>query len=448
MNPGGKKWIKIIVLLFASFAVGSIISNNESQRIGMTILVLIGGLWITELIPLTISALLVPILAYFSHIFDAREALSHFSNPVIYVFVGGFTLAAVLNQHGIDKWLAGKMVIIAKGNSWKIIILFLILTSFLSMWMSNTATTAMLLPISMSLIDKKYPRARTYIILGTAYASSIGGIATLVGSPPNLIAAAALNIDFATWIKFGLPFTILFFPVLMITLKFIIRPEKGFQLNHVSVDEIEWSPQKSRVVIFFIAVVSLWIMSKPISDLLRIENFDSIVALGATVAAPLFGLISWGELERKINWGILLLFGGGLCLSAILSETGTSAMLAKGILLNINTSQGLLLILATIVFMVYLTEISSNTGAAAILVPIMMEVATQFNPLYVLPMVLAIGISANCAFMLPVATPPNALAYSTNEVSMKQMMRTGFFLNLLAIPVIWIVVSLRLLNLL
>jgi sodium-dependent dicarboxylate transporter 2/3/5 len=437
----GKKWIKIILILFISVAVGNIFGGNENQRIGISILILIGGLWISELISLTITALLVPILAYFNHIFDAREALSHFSNPVIYVFVGGFTLAAVLNQHGIDKWLAGKMVIIGKGNSWRIIILFLITTSFLSMWMSNTATTAMLLPISMSLIDKKYPRARTYVILGTAYASSIGGIATLVGSPPNLIAAAALNIDFATWLKFGLPFTILFFPVLMIVLKMVIRPEKGFQLNNVSVKEIVWTSEKSRVVIYFFSVVTLWILSKPISDLIHVENFDSIVALGATVTAPLLGLISWGELEKKINWGILLLFGGGLCLSAILSETGTSAMLAKGILLNINTNQGLLLILATIVFMVYLTEISSNTGAAAILVPIMMEVAKQFNPLYVLPMILAIGISANCAFMLPVATPPNALAYSTNEVSMKQMMQTGFFLNLLAIPIIWIVVS-------
>jgi sodium-dependent dicarboxylate transporter 2/3/5 len=274
----------------------------------MTILVLIGSLWITELIPLTISALLVPILACFSHFFDAREALSHFSNPVIYVFVGGFTLAAVLNQHGIDKWLAGKMVIISKRNSWKIITLFIFTTSFLSMWMSNTATTAMLLPIAMSLIDKKYPRARTYVILGTAYAANIGGIATLIGSPPNLIAAAALNIDFTTWIKFGLPFTIVFFPVLMITLKFVIRPENGFQLNSVSVEEIEWSPKKSLVVIYFIAVVSLWIMSKPISDLLRIENFDSIVALGATVAAPLLGLISWGELEKKNQLGNLIAF--------------------------------------------------------------------------------------------------------------------------------------------
>ena len=442
----GKKWIKIVLLIFLSIAIGSIFSENESQKIGITILLLIGSLWITELIPLTITALLVPILAYFSHVFDAREALSHFSNPIIYVFVGGFTLAAVLNQHGIDKWLAGKMILISNGNVWKIITLFLVTTSFLSMWMSNTATTAMLLPIAMSLIDKKYPRARTFVILGTAYAANIGGIATLIGSPPNLIAAAALNIDFSTWIKFGLPFTILFFPVLLFTLKIVIRPEKGFQLNNVSMEKIEWSSRKSSAVIYFFSVVSLWIMSKPISDFLKIENFDSIVALGATVAAPLLGLINWDELEKKINWGILLLFGGGLCLSAILSETGTSAMLARNILSNINNDQGLLLILTTIVFMVFLTEISSNTGAAAILVPIMLEVAKQFNPLYVLPMIVAIGISANCAFMLPVATPPNALAYSTNEVSMKQMMSVGFILNLLAIPLIWMIVSGKLLN--
>ena len=446
-NSKVQKWLAILALVVISIVIGRITGESEVQKTGLLILILIGGLWITELVPLTITALLVPVLAYFFHIFDANEALSHFSNPIIYVFVGGFTLAAVLSEHGIDKWLASKVTTLSRGNSWVAIIVFFLTTSFLSMWMSNTATTAMLLPIGMSLIDKKYPRARIFVILGTAYSANIGGLATLVGSPPNLIAAAALNIDFLTWIKFGLPFTILFFPILILILKMVVRPEKGFLLNVSSGKEIEWSSKKTMVVLFFFSVVLLWIGSKPISSLLDVKNFDSIVAISATAVAPILGLTTWGHLERKINWGVLLLFGGGLCLSAILTATGTSEMIAKNVLASFDNNQGLLLILVTTCFMIFLTEISSNTGAAAILVPIMMEVAAQFNPMYVLPMVMAIGIAANCAFMLPVATPPNALAYSTNEVSMKQMIRVGILLNLAAIPIVWLVVSKNLLGL-
>ncbi len=441
-----KKWLAIIALVIVSIFVGQFTGDNESQKTGIAILFLIGGLWITELIPLTITAFLVPVLAYFFHIFSAREALSHFSNPIIYVFIGGFTLATLLNEHGIDKWLADKVKSVSRGNTWVAVITFLILTSFLSMWMSNTATTAMLLPIGMSLIDKKYPKARIFMILGTAYAANIGGIATLIGSPPNLIAAAALNIDFISWMKFGLPFTIIFFPFLVIILKLLVRPEKGFKLNGTSGEGLKWTRKKSMVVFFFFTVVTLWIASKPISVLLKVDSFDSIVAIIATIAAPVLGLTTWKKLEGQINWGVLVLFGGGLCLSAMLSETGTSEMIAQAVLASFNGGMGLLLILVTIAFTVYLTEISSNTGAAAILVPILMEVALLYNPIYVIPMVLAIGISANCAFMLPVATPPNALAYGTNEVTLKQMIRTGFILNLLAIPIIWLVVSWNLLN--
>jgi sodium-dependent dicarboxylate transporter 2/3/5 len=230
-----RKWVAILSLLLVSVVVGNLIGEDDKQKIGLTILILIGILWISELIPLTITALLVPLLAYFTHIFDAKEALSHFANPIIYLFLGGFALASVLSEHGIDRWLATKMIHLSGGNKWVGIISFLASSSFLSMWISNTATTAMLLPIGMSLVDNKYPRTRIFVILGTAYAANIGGLATLVGSPPNLIAAAALNIDFVTWIKFGLPFTILFFPVFLLVMKLVIRPEKNFQLNSFEV---------------------------------------------------------------------------------------------------------------------------------------------------------------------------------------------------------------------
>ncbi len=437
MKFKNNKWLTIGGLLVTGILVGNLTMDDPGNKLGIAILIFIGGLWVTEKIPLAVSGLLVPIIAVLFNIFDAREALSHFANPVIFIFIGGFALAAVLNEHGLDRWLASNLIHLAKGRRWVAVASILGATSLLSMWMSNTATAAMFLPIGMSLIDKKYPRARTFVILGIAFAASIGGIGTLIGSPPNLIAAAALDIDFATWFKFGFPVALILFPLLLFTLKVVIRPEKDFHLNEMDKKNHTWGRNQTWAAAFFFFIVVLWIGSKPIGDLMHIDNFDAVVGVLAAALAPVFGLTTWNKLQGSINWGILLLFGGGLCLSAILSETGTSAMIANSILRNIQEGQGLLLILLATIFILALTEISSNTGAAAITIPIMMEVAMQFNPEFVLPMVMAIGIGANCAFMLPVSTPPNALAYATEEVTVKTMIKAGVLLDLLAIPIIW-----------
>jgi sodium-dependent dicarboxylate transporter 2/3/5 len=441
MKINNSKWLKTAGLLAAGIVIGNLAMDDPGQKLGVGILIFIGGLWVTEIFPLAVSGLLVPVLAVLFNIFDAREALSHFANPVIFIFIGGFALAAVLNEHGIDRWLANNLIHLAGGKRWVAVASILGATSLLSMWMSNTATAAMFLPIGMSLIDKKYPKARTYVILGTAFAASIGGISTLIGSPPNLIAAGALDIDFVTWFKFGFPVTLILFPLLLFVLRLIVKPEKDFHLNEISITRENWSNKQTMATAFFFFIVILWIGSKPIGDIMHIDNFDAVVGVLAAALAPAFGLTSWTRMQSSINWGILLLFGGGLCLSAILSETGTSAMIANSILKNINEGHGLMLLLLAVVFIICLTEISSNTGAAAISIPIMMEVAMQFNPEYVLPMVMAIGIGANCAFMLPVSTPPNALAYATGEVTVKTMIKAGVLLDLIAIPIIWLWVS-------
>ena len=437
MKLNNKKWITTISLLVVGVLAGNILMDDPGHKLGVAILIFIGGLWITEVFPLAVSGLLVPIIAVLFNVFDSEEALSHFANPVIFVFIGGFALAAVLNEHGIDQWLAGKLIHMAGGRKWIAVVSILGTTSFFSMWMSNTATAAMFLPIGMSLIGRQYPRARTYVILGIAFAASIGGISTLIGSPPNLIAAGAIGIDFGTWFKFGFPVTLMLFPLLLFVLKLVIRPERDFHLGEGESRVSEWSGKQTAAAIFFLVIVLLWICSQPIGKLLEVDNFDAVVGIAAAAMAPVFGLTSWNKMQNSINWGILLLFGGGLCLSAILSETGTSAIIATSILRNIEEGHGLMLIFMAAVFIIALTEISSNTGAAAITVPIMMEVAMQFNPEFVLPMVMVIGIGANCAFMLPVSTPPNALAYATNEVTIKTMIKAGVLLDLLALPVIW-----------
>ncbi|SEA19627.1 SLC13 family permease [Microbulbifer marinus] len=439
--------IKLVVIaawLLLSSIVATALAGQGLERQGLFILLAAAGLWMSEIIPLPVTALLVPAAAYFSGLMPAADALAPFSSTIIFLFMGGFTLAAVLNNHGIDRRLAARVLKFGRGHLWPTLIGFLATVSFLSMWMSNTATTAMMLPIALSLVDDTHPRTRAFAILGTAYAANIGGLATIVGSPPNAIAARVLELDFVSWLQVGLPVTLAMFPLVLAVLWLVLRPDREeAEIQRVEVPTQEWSAGAIGAVILFVTAVLCWSFSGLIARWLDLgRSFDAVVGLGITAAAPLFGLITWPDLQRQINWGILLLFGGGLCLSAILQQTGTSLWLAQSLLGGLEQAPAWLLITACIALMIFLTELASNTGSAAILVPVIYALAQQFDPAIAYPLVFGVGLAATCAFMLPVATPPNALAYGTGMIRQGQMLRAGLKLNLAAIPLLWIMVSL------
>ena len=425
-----------------SYLFSQLLLDVELTQKGFFILLFCAGLWMTEIVPLPVTALFVPVLAYFLGILGPKAAMAPFSNTIIFLFMGGFTLAALLNKHGIDLWLANKVTRLSKGRLWLSIIGFFAVTSFLSMWMSNTSTTAMMIPIAIALIDKQYPRMRTLLILGTAYAANIGGNGTMVGSPPNLIAVAALDLDFFTWFKVRLPTTILMFPLVILALWLMIKPEEDAVLNQLEIENYEWTPQAKGTIALFIFTVICWIFSSKIGPYLGLEKFDQMIAILITGLAPFFGLITWKELEKKIGWGILLLFGGGICLSVVLANTGTSKWLATALLGSIAGAPNWVIIISCIALMVFLTELSSNTGSASILIPVMIALAGEFNPAVTYALVFGVGLAANCAFMLPVATPPNALVYGTGYIAQKDMMKTGMILNIFSIFIVFLTVSL------
>lgn len=407
--------------------------------IGLSILVFVAILWLTEAIHVSITALLIPLLAVFLEVFNTQTALNNFSNSIIFLFLGGFALAAALHKQKLDQAIADKVLLLARGKMSVAVFMLFGVSAGLSMWISNTATTAMMLPLVLGVMTKldgdKNHRTFLFVLLGIAYSASIGGIATLVGSPPNAIAAAEVGLNFTEWMKLGLPISLLMMPVAVLVLYFMTKPDLShtFELDH---KPVEWTNGKKITLAIFLLTVTFWIFSKPINAMLGgFAKFDTLVAIGAILLLGVSRAVEWKDIEKTTDWGVLILFGGGICLSNVLKATGTSTFLAHSLSGFLEQAGILLTILAVVAFVVFLTEFASNTASAALLVPVF---ATVAEALGMSPVILSalIAIAASCAFMLPVATPPNAIVFGTGHIKQKEMMRIGMVLNIVCITVI------------
>ncbi|WP_114785313.1 SLC13 family permease [Vibrio tetraodonis] len=412
--------------------------------LGLSMLTFIGILWLTEALHVTVTAILVPILAVLFGIFDTQTALNNFSNSIIFLFLGGFALAAAMHRQGLDKVIADKVLVIARGKMSTAVFMLFGVTAGLSMWISNTATTAMMLPLVLGVLSKVNSQSghKTYVfvLLGTAYSASIGGIATVVGSPPNAIAAAEVGLSFTDWMSFGLPTSLLLLPIAIAVLFYVLKPNLSgeFELDHAP---IEWDKGKVVTLAIFALTVCLWIFSKPINAVIGgYAKFDTIVALCAVIAVNFARVVHWKDIEKTADWGVLLLFGGGICLSNVLKATGTSVFLANE-LSELISHMGIVVVVAIIAaFVVFLTEFASNTASAALLIPIFASVAEAFG---LSPIVLSvlIAVAASCAFMLPVATPPNAIVFGSGHIKQSEMMRVGFILNLVCVLLLTLIAT-------
>lgn len=414
---------------------------HEAQaRQGLALLVLIATLWITEALPLTFTALLVPTLGVALGLTGTPEAFAGFAHPVIVLFLGGFALAAALSEQGIDRWIANRLLLLSRGRPLPAAVSLSAAAALLSMWISNTATTAMMLPVALGLAgstDRDYPRYRIFLLLGLSWGANIGGIATLVGSPPNAIVAAALDWQFNDWLRVGLPVTLALFPLALGTLYLAVRPET--RVPTLDTGERLPFPQSRQAwltLAIFAATVLLWTLGGPVQEALAIEqDFDSWVALLAMVLLGVSGVVSWDRVEEHANWGVLLLFGGGITLSTLMQSSGASAFLAEALGHALPADQTWVIYLAMATFALFLTELASNTTSAALLVPLFMPLALELGADPATAAVL-VGTAASCALMLPVATPPNALVFGTGAVPQWAMVRTGFYGSILAAAVL------------
>ena len=434
-----------IALALAIAVAASFGPDDPSARAGVALFALAGTLWLTEAISLTYTALLIPLLGVALGLADVSKALAGFAHPVIGLFLGGFALAAALSAHGIDRWLANRLMRLARGHALAAALLLVLATSLLSMWISNTAAAAMMLPIALGLsvpLAAKYPRYQMFVLLGLAWGANIGGIATLVGSPPNAITAAALGLSFQDWHRVGMPAYLVVMPVALVLLWLTLRPEPDLPPVSTEILPFPDSRDARLTVIIFLLTVSLWMAGSQASPLLGIKgDFDTWVALLAIALLGLSRVTSWDDIEKGSNWGVLLLFGGGITLSTVMQDSGASRWMADVLLAWVPGDHPWLLYLAVALFVIFLSELVSNTACAALLIPLMMTMATVTG-LSPVTMAVLTGLAASCSFMLPVGTPPNALVYGTGLVPQRTMIRAGLVMNLASAPLLVAVITL------
>lgn len=410
-------------------------------RLGLALFVGIAFLWMTEALPLAITALLVPMIAAVMGLSGVKDSLASFAAPPIFLFLGGFALAAALSAQGIDRWLAGKLAKLGKGKFVPVCLYLFAGTALLSMFVSNTATTAMMIPLALGILsqfqaDGAVPKNTYFLLLGVAYAASIGGLGTLVGSPPNGIAAKALGVSFSEWLKFGIPAVIVLLPAMVATLHFMLKPSSKVTCEiEVEAGPFEFTRPRIITLTIFAATALGWIFGSPLGALLGISDIDTWVALAAIALLSATRVVSWGEIQNGTDWGVLLLFGGGLALSAVLGSSGASLFMARLLGGAMGEWPLYAIIMGVVAFVIFLSELASNTATAALLVPIFMAMALEFD-IDAAKLVLPVTIAASCGFMLPVGTPPNAMVFATGRIPQRSMIRVGFVMDLVFIALI------------
>lgn len=414
--------------------------------------------WISEALPLAATALLPVLLFPLLEVLPPALVTKAYAHHLVFLFLGGFMIAMTIERWDLHRRLALLTIQLVGSSPVRILLGFMLATALLSMWISNTATVMMMVPIAAAVAtrfaadEKRQDGFATALMLGIAYAASIGGIATLIGTPPNAILAGMIEelygtrISFARWMVFGLPFAAVFLLIAWLYLcRFLrdsIRQPADLQAHGLIRDELaklgHLSKAEKRILIVFVSVAAAWILRGVISSDITARLEDSTIAIAGALALFMLPagngqkLLDW-RTAKTIPWDVLLLFGGGFALANGFEQTGLSTWLGRQLL--VFNQAGPVLIVAVVATLVkFLTEITSNTATSALLIPIMAAFAeaTGIHP-YILMVTTA--VSASLAFMLPVATPPNAIIFSTPYVTVPQMARAGLWLNLIAIPV-------------
>ncbi len=455
--------------------------GTDAHRLA-AVLALVVTFWITEAIPIAMTALLGPALAVVLRVAPMREVFAPFADPIIFLFMGSFMLAEAMFVHGLDRRIAFTALALEwVGRSPGRVLLALGgVTTALSMWLSNTATTAMMFPIALSVIGhlrNAHPQAGRDIerfalalMLVTAFGASIGGIGTPVGSPPNLIGigvldrTAGVHVSFVQWMSVGVPLVLLLFAALVGYLGFVSLRGSRLQTDSAALARAELrrlgplSRAQWNVLTAFGATVALWLTPGAFA-LAGLANSPAAAAFGAAVPEGVAALLGAGllfvlpvdwrarrftlrwEEAARIDWGVILLFGGGLALGGLAFTTGLAEAAGRTLLAWLPVRGPVALTMAFTAVAILMTEVASNTAAANMVVPVAVAVAEAAG-IRPLEPALAATLGCSMAFMMPISTPPNAIVYSSGYVPIAAMVRHGFVIDLIAFALIVTVVSL------
>jgi solute carrier family 13 (sodium-dependent dicarboxylate transporter), member 2/3/5 len=407
--------------------------------------------WIFEPVPIPVTSLIPIALLPFFGVLTPAQVGAAYGSPLVLLLMGGFILSTAMEKSGAHRRVALNMVnLFGGGSSRRLVFGFMAASAVLSMWISNTATTLMLLPVALAVVERsKDDKLAVPLLLGIAYAASVGGIGTPIGTPPNLFFReiyeqyTGIEIGFLTWMSWGIPVVILFVPII------------GFwltrKLNYIGAIEMpkvqSWSVEEKRVFIVFSLTALAWVTrSQPFggwSGALDLPSAnDASVALIAVITMFLIPngkgekLLDW-ETANRIPWGMLILFGGGISIAKAFVTSGLSEQLGDA-LAGIATWHIVVMMATICITITFLTEMTSNTATTTLMMPIL---ATAAMAAGIEPAVLMVpaAMSASCAFMLPVATAPNTIMFSTGRFPIKTMVQEGFILNILGVGVITLV---------
>lgn len=450
-----KHWTIAVGLLAAVMAGGSLAAAGYSSDIAWTaaVVVICAIWWIFEPIPIPVTSLIPLAIFPLVGVLEADQVGAAYGDPLVLLMMGGFMLSMAMERSGAHRRIALTMVNAFGGSTGgrQLVFGFMAASAFLSMWISNAATTLMLLPIVAAVLEKSNSRhLQTCLLLGVAYAASVGGIGTPIGTPPNLVFmkfyvenAGGVEPSFTTWMSWALPIMLLMLPAVGFWLTRGLKPERGLELPQVG----KWRYEEVATLSVFAVTAALWITRKePFggwSGWLGLEGAkDASVALLAVVAMHLLPngkgerLLTW-EASSKIPWGVLILYGGGIAIAKAFKESGLSDTIGAS-LAGLSNVPVLLMIGIICLSVTFLTEVTSNTATANLILPILAAtaIAAMIDPRLIM---VPATISASFAFMLPVATPPNAIVFGSEKLTIRQMAHEGFALNLVGAVIVTII---------
>ncbi|UII78389.1 DASS family sodium-coupled anion symporter [Flagellimonas sp. CMM7] len=454
-----------IVFLILSNLPFDIVSQKGDPVIAVAVWMLIW--WITEAVSISVTALLPLLLFPLLKILPIAEVGANYGSPIVFLFFGGFVMALALEKVNLHKRIALNIIRLTGTTPNKVILGFMIATASLSMWISNTASTVVMLPIALSVINllvddedgftKNDQNFALSVMLGIAFSANAGGIATVIGTPPNSILIGLLEneyntqISFLKWMTLGLPFSIIMIGISYLVLVKWMFPNRDLKFNaskEVIHDELQklgpTSKKEKMVLVIFGITVFLWIFRTLINNLFPgLGLTDTMISIFAaiTLFAVPYNLkkgdfiIQWRD-TSQLAWGILILFGGGLALAKGMSSSGIVDMVATAIAssdISILLTASLLILL-----MLFMTELMSNVALVAVLAPVVAGIAIGLE-IPILYLLIPVTIASSCAFMLPMATPPNAIVFASGYVKVPQMAKVGIILNLISVALLILV---------